>query len=223
MKKLVSIYIYIGVLSFLIPGINFARHDSRIQKREAIKIKLNPVERLDKRSGNEGTEASSKTAVTQWNADASKALITFVVSGPFGKVNGKLSGLKSTIRFDENNLAASSIRASVDPKSIRTGIGLRNRDLQKEKFLDSDNHPLISFQSDKIQKSGTGYTAIGNLTLKGITRRIEIPFQFIEKGASAVFKGKFTIKRQDFGVGKEGGTIGNDVNVILEVPATKAK
>src|SRR5262245_31132743 len=87
-----------------------------------------------------------KTIVTSWNADASKAQIDFEVGGPFGKVHGSLSGLKSTIQFDENNLAASSFKASVDPKSISTGIGLRNRDLQKEKFFDSDNHPLISFQ-----------------------------------------------------------------------------
>jgi polyisoprenoid-binding protein YceI len=164
-----------------------------------------------------------KSNVTKWNADASAAQIKFSVKGPFGTVHGNLSGLKSTILFDKDNLAASSIRASTDPKSISTGIKLRNSDLQKEKYLNSDNYPSISFHSDKIQKSGTGYKAIGDLTIKGVTKRVEIPFSFSEKGNAGVFKGSFTIQRQDYGVGKSGGSIGSTVSIDLEVPVTKSQ
>jgi len=162
-----------------------------------------------------------KKAVKKWNADASAAQIKFRVKGPFGTVHGNLSGLKSTILFDKDNLAASSIRASTDPKSISTGIKLRNRDLQKEKYLNSDNYPSISFYSDKIEKSGTGYKAIGDLTLKGVTRRVEIPFSFSEKGNAGVFKGSFAIQRQDYGIGKPGGSIGSTITIDLEVPVTR--
>jgi polyisoprenoid-binding protein YceI len=156
-----------------------------------------------------------------WHADVSKSQITFNVKGPFGKVDGSFSGLKSTILFDKNNLASSSIRASVDPNTIKTGIKLRDKDLQKEKYLNSDNYSLISFRSEKIQKNGNGYIAVGDLTLKGITRRVEIPFSFSEKGNSGIFKANFDIQRQDFNVGKKGGSIGNTVNINLDVPVTK--
>jgi len=162
-----------------------------------------------------------KDTVKKWNSNASTAQIKFSVSGLFGTVHGDLSGLKSTILFDENNLAASSISASVDSKSISTGIGKRNRDLQKEKYLNSENYPLLSFRSDKIQKSETGYKAIGSLTIKGVTKHIEIPFIFSEKGNAGVFKGGFTIKRQDYGIGNSGGSIGSTVTIDLEVPVTK--
>lgn len=162
-----------------------------------------------------------KIAAKKWNANASAAQIKFSVKGPFGTVHGSLSGLKSTILFDKDNLAASSIRASTDPKSISTGIKLRNRDLQKEKYLNSDTYPSISFHSDKIQKSGTGYKAVGDLTLKGVTKRIEIPFSFSEKGNAGVFKGNFAIQRQDYGIGKSGGSIGSTITIDLEVPVTR--
>jgi polyisoprenoid-binding protein YceI len=162
-----------------------------------------------------------KIAVQKWNANASSAQIKFSVKGPFGTVHGNLSGLKSTILFDKDNLAVSSIRASSDPKTISTGIRLRNRDLQKEKYLDSDNFPSISFYSDKIQKSGTDYKAIGDLTIKGVTKRIEIPFSFSEKGNAGVFKGSFTIQRRDYGVGKPGGSIGNTITIDLEVSVSR--
>jgi polyisoprenoid-binding protein YceI len=158
---------------------------------------------------------------TRWYADASKSQITFNVNGPFGKVDGSLSGLKSTLIFDKNDLASSSISASVDPKTIKTGIRLRDKDLQKEKFLNSDNYSFISFRSEKIQKNGNGYLAVGGLTLKGTTRRVEIPFSFSEKGNSGVFKASFDIQRQDFKVGKPGGSIGNTIHINLDVPVTK--
>lgn len=167
------------------------------------------------------TASLEKNAVKKWNANATEAQIKFSVKGPFGTVHGNLSGLKSTILFDKDNLAASSIHASTDPKTISTGIKLRNRDLQKEKYLNSDNYPSISFRSDKIQKSGTGYKAIGDLTIKGVTKRVEIPFSFSEKSNAGVFTGSFTIQRQDYGIGKSGGSIGSTITIDLKVPVTR--
>jgi polyisoprenoid-binding protein YceI len=164
--------------------------------------------------------SSQKSSVKKWNTNAATAKIKFKVKGLFGMVDGSLSGLKSIIEFDGNDLAASSILASVDPKSISTGISLRNNDLQKEQYLNSDKYPLISFKSDKIQKSGIGYKVFGELTIKGVTKQIEIPFSFSEKGNEGVFKGGFTIQREDYNVGKSGGSIGNTVSIDMEVPVT---
>jgi len=221
MKKLFSINVML--LSFLLPVIISSFEYADVRIKESKKIEIEPALAGHNIKANDGTENDSKTVITSWNADPSKAEINFEVSGPFGKVHGSLSGLKSTIQFDEKNLAASSFRASVDPKSISTGIGLRNHDLQKEKFLDSDNHPLISFQSEKIVKTGTGYKAIGSLTIKGVTRPVEIPFTFTEKVDSGLFKGSFTIHREDFSVGNKGGSVGNEIDINLEVPVTKSK
>lgn len=166
-------------------------------------------------------ETIEKKQIQEWNANASTAQIKFSVKGPFGTVDGNLGGLKSTILFDKDNLGGSSIRASTDPKSISTGIKLRNKDLQKEKYFNSDKYPLLSFQSNTIQKSGAGYKAFGDLTIKGVTKKIEIPFSFSEKGINGIFKGSFSIQRQDYGIGKQGGSIGNTVSIDVEIPVTK--
>jgi polyisoprenoid-binding protein YceI len=157
-----------------------------------------------------------------WNVDASKAKITFTVKGPFGTVHGSFSGLKSTIKFDEKDLSASSISASVDAKTVSTGVGLRNSDLRnKEEWLKTDKYPLISFKSTKIEKTATGYKVLGNLTLKATTKPIEIPFTFTPAGNAGVFKGQFTINREDYHVGKNGGSVGSIITINLEVPVKK--
>ena len=157
-----------------------------------------------------------------WTADVSKAKITFTVKGPFGIVNGSFSGLKTTIHFDEKDLGGSTIVASIDPKTVNSGNGLRNSDLKnKEVWLNTDKFNEISFHSKKIEKTSGGFTASGDLTLKGITKPVEIPFTFSSNRNTGLFKGKFTIKREDYHVGKPGGSVGNDVAIGLEIPVKK--
>ena len=162
------------------------------------------------------------TFAGSWNVDTVNSKVTFSIKGPFGTVHGSFSGLKATIRFSEKELAGSSFSASVEAKTVSTGIGLRNHDLRsKEQWLNTDKYPQISFQSRKIEKTTSGYKAIGDLTLKGVTKPVEIPFTFVTTGDGGVFKGQFTIKREDYNIGKAGGSVGSIITIALEVPVKK--
>jgi polyisoprenoid-binding protein YceI len=162
------------------------------------------------------------TLSSNWNADTANAKVNFSVKGPFGTVHGKFSGLKTTIQFNEKDLPGSSISASVEAKTVSTGIGLRNRDLRsKEEWLNADKYPLIAFHSKKIEKAANGYKALGDLTLKGITKPEEISFTFTGQGATGLFKGKFLVKREEYALGKSGGSVGSIITIDLEVPVKK--
>lgn len=157
-----------------------------------------------------------------WQADATNSKINFSVHGPFGTVHGNFSGLQATIQFNEKDLAGSSIMASVDAKTVSTGISLRNSDLRnKEEWLNTDKYPRITFRSKKIEKTGNGYKASGELTIKGVTKPAEIPFTFTAKEASGVFKGQFNIKRTDYHLGKKGGSVGEEITIVISVPVKK--
>jgi len=157
-----------------------------------------------------------------WNVDSANAKINFSVKGPFGTVHGSFTGLKANIHFDEKDLGGSSVSASVDAKTVSTGIGLRNHDLRnKEEWLNTDKYPRISFESKKIEKEANGYKAVGMLTLKGATKPAEIHFTFTAKGDGGLFKGNFTIKREEYNVGKNGGSVGSEITLSLEVPVKK--
>jgi polyisoprenoid-binding protein YceI len=157
-----------------------------------------------------------------WNADASKAKVTFSIKGSMGTVHGDFTGLKTTIQFDAKNPGAGSISATIEAKTVSTGIGLRNHHLRsEEQFLNTDKYPTISFRSKKIEKTGGGYTASGELTLKGVTKPVQLPFTFTPNGNSGAFKGQFIIKREDFNIGKPGGSIGDEITISLEVPVSQ--
>ena len=163
------------ILTFFIIQVVLAWSDS-FEKKDGIKNEKESTEIRRDNIVKKGIISRYGSAEKKWNADASAARITFSVKGIFGMVHGNLTGLKSTIMFDEADLGSSSFSASVDTKSISTGIKLRNSDLQKEKYFNSDKYPSISFRSDKIQASGKAYKAIGGLTIgtlratEGMTR-----------------------------------------------------
>src|SRR5450432_2678048 len=156
---------------------------------------------------------------SNWKADTANAKVTFTLHGPFGTVHGSFTGLEATINFNEKDLSASSISASIDAKTVSSGVSLRNSDLRnKEIWLNTDKYPRISFKSKKIEKTDKGYQAIGDLTIKTDTKPVTISFSFEGKDATGVFKGQFTIKREDYHVGKSGGSVGNEITINLLVP-----
>ena len=162
------------------------------------------------------------TFAGHWNVDTTNAKVSFSIKGPFGTVHGDFTGLKATIDFDEKNPAGGSITASIDPKTVSTGIGLRNKHLRnEEQYFNTDKYPEIAFHSKKMEKTGTGYKVVGELTMKGVTKPVEIPFTFTPNDGGGLFKGQFTIKRVDFNIGKPGGSIGEDVTINLEIPVKK--
>lgn len=155
---------------------------------------------------------------TSWKVDTAKATIKFVTRGIFGEVNGSLSGLKATILFDAEKPSSGYMKATIDPQTISTGISLRNTHLRKkEEFFNTSKYPLISFVSEQIQKTSSGYTVTGYLTIKAVTRQVEIPFTFEKTSAGAVFKGYFTLDALDYTV----GTSSKQVTVYIVVPVTK--
>src|SRR5882757_2320806 len=79
-----------------------------------------------------------------WTVDTANAKVSFSIKGPFGTVHGDFTGLKATIDFDEKNPAGGSITANIDPKTVSTGIGLRNRHLRnEEEYFNTDKYPEI--------------------------------------------------------------------------------
>ena len=154
-----------------------------------------------------------------WKVDTANAKVNFTVHGPFGTVHGSFTGLDAKINFNEKDLSGSSIVASIDAKTVSTGVSLRNSDLKnKEEWLNTDKYPRISFKSRKIEKTDHGFKVTGDLTIKGITKPVDIPFTFTNKESSGNFSGQFTINRSDYNIGKPGGSVGSVITIILTVP-----
>ena len=148
--------------------------------------------------------------------------ITFKIKNAGITVDGSFSDLKAEIRFDPNDLENSKIRSSVSVSSIDTGIKMRDRDLQEKKYFYSEKFPRISITSRKIKESGKDqYKGTFDLTIRDVTKAVEIPFVYIQKDKLRTFSGNFIIDRRDFGVGGNSMILSDDVRVFIEVTTLK--
>jgi polyisoprenoid-binding protein YceI len=135
-----------------------------------------------------------------------------------GDPAGEFTGLKGTIKFDPDNLAASGFDCTVDVGSINTGNGMQNAHAKSEKWLDAAKYPVIRFTSKSIRKTDSGFEAIGTLDFHGVQKEISLPFTFINN----VFAGTFEVNRLDYNVNtaepKHGASV---IKITLNVPVKK--
>ena len=71
----------------------------------------------------------------------------------------------------------------------------------------------VSFKA----KNASNYTGEFDVTIKGKTKRIEVPFTYVVNGSKAVFNGSFKINRLDFAIGDKSMVLANEVTVNLNV------
>ncbi len=116
-----------------------------------------------------------------------------------GDPSGEFTGLKGTIKFDENKLSESKFDCTVDVESINTGNGMKNTHAKSDKWLDAAKYPVIRFTSKSVKKTATGFEATGTLDFHGVQKEITLPFTFVNN----VFNGVIEVNRMDYNVNKE--------------------
>lgn len=87
-------------------------------------------------------------------------------------VRGSFNRFSATIESAEDGLHA---RATIDAASVDTRVPSRDDDLRGAHFFDVEKFPEISFSSDVVTANENGgVIATGNLTIKGVTRPVEL-------------------------------------------------
>jgi polyisoprenoid-binding protein YceI len=78
----------------------------------------------------------------------------------------------------------------------------RDQTMRGADIFDVAHSPTAHYATKSITKSAAGYSAVGALTLRGVTKDVPIDFQFVPAGAGAKLDGTAKLKRLDFGVGR---------------------
>ncbi|CAN5151715.1 YceI family protein [soil metagenome] len=142
-------------------------------------------------------------------------------SMPNGDKKGNISALEGTISFEPDAYEKGMITATVETKTIDAGIEKLNNHLLTADFFDAENHPKITFTSEKISRTDSGFVATGKLAMRDSIHTIEIPFQFMKTESQTILKGTMNIFAGDYGVGKKSPTGKDEVIITIEVPITK--
>lgn len=155
-----------------------------------------------------------------WNVVSSK--ITFKVKNAGVVVDGSFSGFNASIQFDAAKSFGNKIEASVDAKTVNTGMSSRDNHLRKQDYFAVEQFPKIAMKSSTFSKEADGkFKGFFVLTMKGISNTIPIIFSFVETGDKGKFSGSFKLNRLDYKIGESSWILSNDVMVFIEVNVIK--
>lgn len=114
----------------------------------------------------------------QWTLDKDHTSVSFGIKHFFSTVDGSFNDYQGEFWFDPNNLTDSKFTFSIPASSIDTNNERRDKHLRSEDFFYVDKHPNITFESTGFEKkSGMNYVVNGDLTIRGITRKVSVPFE----------------------------------------------
>ncbi len=135
----------------------------------------------------------------------------------FTSVDGKFDRFSGDVKIAAP-LQASTAVLNIEASSVNTDNHQRDEHLRTKDFFDAQNYPSIRFKSTMLTPTPQGFVLKGVLTIRGISKEIELNCEFTDDPNLIVAKAK--IDRQDFGV-SSGPTIQNEVRLSLNVKLVK--
>jgi polyisoprenoid-binding protein YceI len=177
-----------------------------------------------------------------YTIDKAHTSVTFRVSHMgFSRYTARFATVDGKLKFDPAHLAAMSVEATVDPRSLELNAppaGFHDQLMGKE-FFEAAKYPAITFRSTKIALTGPRTAKVtGDFTLHGVTRPVTLdvtynggypPNAMDPGGARIGFSAHGVIKRSAFGMGfgvPAAGSnmgVGDDVEVMIETEFSNGK
>jgi polyisoprenoid-binding protein YceI len=146
-------------------------------------------------------------AAGTWNVDPAHTTVGFTVRHlGLAKVRGRFDGVDATLVVGDD-LASSNLAATIELGTVSTGNTDRDGHLQSGDFFNAEANPKMTFVSTAIQSGGDGYSLVGDLTLNGITKPVELDVEFfgtsvfpMDQSTRAGFSATGSLSRKDFGI-----------------------
>lgn len=145
----------------------------------------------------------------------------------FSRPFGRLHIARGWLRFDPDDWSQSATELDIDLASIDMGDEAWNAAVRKPAYLDAEHGRYAHFVSTSVERKDDQHGVLhGKLTLRGVTRPIDLAFTVNRVGTTiygmhtiAGFSANTTLNRDDFGITATPNSIGHGISVWLELEA----
>ncbi|RIV38990.1 YceI family protein [Micromonospora radicis] len=189
--------------------------------------------------------SSTESVTREWNGltipaagtyllDAAHKRVGFVARHMMvSKVRGEFADASATITIAEDPLN-STVTATIQAASINTAQADRDAHLRSPEFLDAEKFPTLEYRSTGVKsQEGNEFVLTGELTIKDVTRPVELKVEFEGVGRSPFgqdifgFSASAEIDREEFGLTwnvalESGGVlVGKKIKIEIEGEAIR--
>lgn len=168
-----------------------------------------------------------------YKIDPAHSIIGFAVRHlEINWVEGRFKDFEGTIHYDDKDVTKSTVEFTAKVESIDTGVAPRDKHLRTADFFEVEKYPTLSFKSTNVERKGKdAYVLHGDLTMKGVTKPVQLPFKISGAVKDPWGNTRFGIEaqtkinRRDFGINygnafAGGGLdVGNEITIKLQLEA----
>lgn len=174
----------------------------------------------------------------KWVIDPAHSEIGFKIKHlMISNIRGKFNDFEASIYTTGDDFMTAEVDCWLDVASVDTNDAERDKHLRSADFFDAERFPQISFVKNSVENvdNDGSYELWGDLTIKGITKRIKLDVEFggIVKdpwgNEKAVFTVNGKVNRKDWGLNwnavlETGGIlVGEDVRICCEVQLMRSE
>ena len=170
-----------------------------------------PVTRADKDGwAMKGTLVAVLAAVSliplgSFELDPDGSRLEFAVKDNRGGFTGVARAVEArAVVREQGESFAADVDLRIDARKITTGIGLRDGQMRRD-FLHTDRFPLITLRGTALPGDRPGALPFaarlrGVLTIKDVTREVEIPMRVTALADAYLAEGQVVLRLSEFGI-----------------------
>lgn len=165
----------------------------------------------------------------EWDVIHDESVLGFATTQQGSRFEGRF-GFTADMRFDRDDLDDSAFDVTIDVTTVETGSRDRDDALADKTFFWFDEYPEARFRTTRIEHvEGDDYRATADLTIRGHTQEVTLPFSWTEDDDTAEISGSvaarmdggLTLEPLDWDVGDEewveDGSIGRETEVFVDL------
>ncbi len=212
-----AIVVLVG-LSYGLSGMSVLQNFNKQETQQDVSqtIEQDPADKID----------TSSLGEHEWAIVPESSKVSFeavLYKAPFTAYFKNFSG---KIVFNPDDLSTALADITLDMGQIQSGDAERDQTMGAADWFDTAAFPQSRFVTRSFEKGeGDSYVAIGDITIRGVTMPLIIPFQLQILDVKARMTATFSLDRGQFGVGQgqwQGeDTVGRTVNVSVDLTAVQ--
>jgi len=136
---------------------------------------------------------------------------------------GRFNDFDGSFEYEDGQIEDASVEVTIDMASLDSNHAERDKHLREKDFFYVKEYPQATFKSTGIESTDDGFVITGDLTMRGVTREIEIEAEKVGEGEDpwggyrAGFLGTTTLTLKDFGIDYDLGPASTAAEVTLSV------
>lgn len=161
-------------------------------------------------------------ATVAYRLDPAASTVAFETDFGPDLITGSIPLEKADLGLDFDNVTNCTVAVALDVTGAKASFPFAAQALKGPKVLAAKDHPRMTFESTSVKRAGEAADVTGNLTIRGVTRRVTLRAQiFRPQGSAESDFSHLTVKltgkvnRSDFGATGWSDMVGDEVRIII--------